>query len=188
MDTVTLDEMAKKYYPILNHIVKQNKKFYCFSNDVHIRLFFNENPAIVAKCNRANGIIDVNILAVNIAYQLENKPLIIEWYLLHEIRHLYQHFCTDLLLHDPLNCPDTNFAMRCKDNFDNYINPEDSNGNIDSQYCHQFIEFDAFVFSYSVMCLKYGELEYLRRSLPKALGEEFFYAVELFKQMLTNCI
>ena len=68
------------------------------------------------------------------------------------------------------------------------IKPEDAEGNINSQYCHQFVEFDAFVFSYSVMCLKYGELEYLSASLPKAFGEDFYHAVELCKQALNTCI
>ena len=188
MDTATLDKMAQKYYPLLNHIVQQNKHFYCFSGDVHIRLFFNENPAVVAIYNHATRVIDVNIWAVEVAYQLEKKPLFIEWYLLHEIRHMYQRFCMDLLLNDPTRCPDINFAIRCKDNFEHYIKPEDAEGNINSQYYHQFVEFDAFVFSYSVMCLKYGELEYLSASLPKAFGEDFYHAVELCKQALNTCI
>ena len=59
--------------------------------------------AIFASCNRKTNIITVNVAAVDFSFH-QNEPLHIEYFLLHEIRHIFQHMEIDDYKKDPERC------------------------------------------------------------------------------------
>ena len=165
MNPNTLKGLKTKYHPVIQEIIDDNKPFYQFENEVHWNFFHDDNIAVIAACDSAYNI-RVNIQAVVKAYEEFNQSLMIECYILHEIRHLFQRLCVqDLYYNDPpkLAIPQ---AQQWADEFDNYIKATD---NI-KLYYSQSIEFDAFSFSHAVMRYKYGNVGYIIP--PKFLVEQ----------------
>ena len=97
-----------------------------------------------------------------------------EFYILHEIRHLYQHIykCVS-------NSPK---AEQWAFEFSHYIKMYQSK----QGYYSQSIEFDAFAFSYAIMLYKYGKIEYI--SSPSFYDNNDLFSkavnrwIEYFKQ------
>ena len=181
MDSNTLEVLKTKYHPIIQKIIDGNKSFYQFENEVHWSFFHNDNVAVVAFCDSGFNI-QVNIQAVVKAYEELNQPLMIEYFILHEIRHLFQRFCIQDIHHkDPpkLAIPQ---AKQWANEFSNYIRATD---NVELYYS-QSIEFDAFSFSYAVMRYKYGKVEYILP--PKFLVEStpFFKVVQIWFNHFTD--
>ena len=136
---------------------------------------------MVALCDKGFNI-QINILAVVKAYEELNQPLMMELFILHEIRHLFQRFCVqDLYYNDPpkLAIPQ---AQQWANEFSNYIKATD---NIELYYS-QSIEFDAFSFSHAVMLYKYGNVEYVIP--PKFLDERtpFINVVQMWLKHFTD--
>ena len=164
MNSNTLESLKTKYHSVIQKIIDENEPFYQFENQVHWNFFHDNNVALVAFCDKGFNI-QINILAVVKAYEELNQPLMIELFILHEIRHLFQRCCIqDLYYNDPpkLAIPQ---AQQWANEFNNYIKATD---NIELYYS-QSIEFDAFSFSHAVMLYKYGNVEYIIP--PKYLDE-----------------
>ena len=142
--------LKRKYQPIIQKIVDDNKKFYGFSNHINWSFFSNEDIGLVAT-NTPKLELKINILAVDFAYTY-NEPTMIEFFILHEIRHIYQRFFAGLL--NTKDCPNVQLATIYKNEFANYCNIYQ---NRDIYYSQQ-IEFEAFIFSYSVIKYKYGNV------------------------------
>lgn len=156
MTSKILESLKTKYHSVIQKIIDENEPFYQFEIQVHWNFFHDDNVALVAFCDKGFNI-QINILAVVKAYEELNQPLMIELFILHEIRHLFQRFCVqDLYYNDPpkLAIPQ---AQQWANEFNNYIKATD---NIELYYS-QSIEFDAFSFSHAVMLYKYGNVEYI---------------------------
>ena len=147
-----MDNLKEIYKPVIQKIIDNNKKFYNFSNLVEWDFFENENIAIVGKC-QSDFKLYININSVHFAYSI-NEPLQIEYFLLHEIRHIYQkRLIYDYELKN-INKP---LADLWKKELQTYKNTEACINN----YYQQNIEFDAYSFSYAVMIYKYGNINYI---------------------------
>ena len=146
--------LENKFRPIIQKFIDDNKKFYGFENRINWGFFINEDVGLIAT-NNAKLELKVNIIAVDFAYK-NNQPLMIEYFILHEIRHIYQRYFASLLSSD--NCPNIPLAIQYKTEFENYCNIYQNR----EIYYTQQIEFEAFAFSYSVIKYKYGNIEYIR--------------------------
>jgi len=164
---INFEELKKKYTPIIDKLLIDNEKFYQFSNKTEWRFIQNEDKAIIAHCDN-NLVININI--VSIAYMEEVKqPHMLEYYLLHEIRHKYQRMCVNN------NQPVPTLEI-WRFEFKNYITMYQD---IDAYY-NQSIEFDAFAFSYAVMLYKYGKIDYINPPERLKADEQFNYSVQIY--------
>lgn len=143
-----IDALEVEYAPIIIDILNSNKKYFGFSNEIKWEFFVDECVANVAK--NTNYSLFINVLAVEHAYNI-SQPYIIELFVLHEIRHIYQKMSIDVGISSPL-------IEQWNYEFKNYIAPTPNNL---SAYYDQSIEFDAFCFSYSLMQFKYGKIDYI---------------------------
>ena len=82
------ERLQLQYSPIISDIMNSNVRFYRTNQTIRWGFGYNERVAIFAWCNRKTNIVTVNIAAVDFALQ-QNEPLDIEYFLLHEIRHIY---------------------------------------------------------------------------------------------------
>lgn len=119
-------------------------------------------------------------------YNIENlQPLHIEYFLLHEIRHIYQHLEIEDYRTDPSKCNSVELAREWSEEENNYVMALDKDGNENAEYFAQDMEMDAFAYSYAVMKYKYGEVEYLY--IPKAyINEEFDKIVAEWQETFKN--
>ena len=133
-----IDNLKTKYHPVIQEIIDRNKLFYQFEIEVHWNFFQDNNVAVVAVFD-SGCILRVNIIAVVKAYEELNQPLVIECFILHEIRHFFQRLCVqDLYYNDPqLASPQ---AKEWAYEFENYTKATDGV----ELYYSQLIEFDAF--------------------------------------------
>ena len=149
-----IEELKKKYTPIIQDIIDKNKKFYGFTNTVDWEFFYNEDVAIFGSSKKDLKLY-ININSVDFSYKL-NEQLHIEYFILHEIRHIYQRRCVLLLDYESEKCPNIEQAIMWKENFNNYKDMTNK-----EEYYFQSVEFDAFIFAYSVMIYKYGIVSYI---------------------------
>ena len=84
------ERLQQQYSSIISNIIKSNVRFYRTNQTIKWRFGYDERVAIFAWCDRKTNIVTVNIAAVDFSIQ-QNEPLNIEYFLLHEIRHIYQH-------------------------------------------------------------------------------------------------
>lgn len=150
MDYKTLEN---KFKPVIQHIIDDNKKFYGFNSPIYWNFFVDNDICLVATTT-SKLELKINIVSVEFAYK-NNEPLMVEFFILHEIRHIYQKYFTNLL--NTNKCPDTKLAKIYKYEFANYCNIYQNR----ECYYRQQIEFEAFTFSYSVIKYKYGEVNYI---------------------------
>ncbi len=145
----------EQFRPIIQNIIDSNKKFYCFNNKIEWDFFDNPNIAIMALIDK-DLKLNININSVIHAYDI-NEPLQIEYFILHEIRHIYQRRIVFEYQLNKNNCPNREFAQQCEYEFNHYINMNEDK----ERYYSQQIEHDAYLFSYSVMLYKYGKISYI---------------------------
>ncbi len=145
--------LESKFKPIIKKLINDNKKFYGFEKQINWNFFINEDIGLVAT-NNYKLELKVNILAVDYAYK-NKQPIMIEFFILHEIRHIYQRYFAYLLKTN--ECPNIPLAKQYNKEFSNYCNLYQNR----EIYYSQQIEFEAYVFSYSVIKYKYGHVDYI---------------------------
>ena len=174
LDKETFEYLQKRYSPIISNIINSNIKFYRTNQTIRWQFGFDERVAIFACCDRKTNIVTVNIAAVDFSFQ-QNEPLNIEYFLLHEIRHIYQHLEIGDYRDNPSKCNNIELAKKWAEEESNYISAIDKNGDENKGYFKQDMEMDAFAYAYAVMIYKYGEIPYLY--IPKAYENDEFYGI-----------
>ena len=150
------EKLKNKYKPIIQKYIDSNKKFYQFKRDIEWQYIEDKDDRKIASCNKRTLVISVNIVAVEFYMEQTNQPLTIEYFILHEIRHLFQYLC----IYDYKTNPNGGFVPQASlwaQEVDNYIDLLKDNFG----YYYQNIEFDAFCFSFAVMVYKYGIIDYI---------------------------
>lgn len=175
MNEQLFEELRIRYSPLITSIINDNVKYFRFRETIKWQFGFDERVAIVACCDRNTNILTINIGAVDFALRI-NEPLQIEYFLLHEIRHIYQHKEIADYTNDISACNNPELAKKWADEENNYVAAINQDGKENTDYFRQDLEFDAFAFAYAVMKYKYGDIPYI--SVPKAYGKEFFQVVE----------
>lgn len=172
MKTQLLNYLQNQYAPFVNNIIESNVRFYRMNQPIRWRFFFDERVAIVALCDKITNMVAVNIASVDFAFRQKNEPLTIEYFLLHEIRHIYQHLEIESYTKNPSLCSDSTLAKKWLDEESNYVKALNEDGIENKAYFAQDMEMDAFAFSYAVMLYKYGEIPYI--TAPKEYQNETF--------------
>lgn len=175
MDKQLFEELRIRYAPFITSIINDNVKYFRFRETIKWQFGFDERVAIVACCDRKTNILTINIGAVDFALRI-NEPLQIEYFLLHEIRHIYQHKEIADYKNNISACNNPELAKKWADEEEKYIAAVNRDGKENAEYYKQDLEFDAFAFAYAVMKYKYGEVPDI--SIPKAYGKEFLQVVE----------
>lgn len=165
-----LDKYRQFFSPMIKELLKDNSKFYRFNEPIKYSFFYNEDARIFATCDRNKNTVNVNINSLIIAYE-EKDFLTIEYYLLHEVRHIFQH----LIISDYLNnieiCIEKGIVKKWIKEENNYIKSCDDDGNENEEYFKQDIEMDAYAFAYAVIKYKYNKVDTLY--VPKIYGDDF---------------
>ena len=161
------DSLKDKYTPIIEKLLAENEKFYQFPGKTEWRFVQNKDRAIIAYCDKYL-VININIVAIEYMEEVK-QPLILEYYILHEIRHKYQRMC--VRNNEPIPP-----VGKWRYEFENYVN---MNQSIDAYYS-QSIEFDAFAFSYAVMLYKYGKIDYINPPERLKADKLFNFSVQKY--------
>ena len=171
-----LEQLKSKYEPIIQQIIDNNSIFFRFEAPVRWEFFEDPNMANHAYTN--NFMIKVNIFFVDFAYTVKNEPLQIEYFILHEIRHLYQRLA--ILSYKKQSILIDHQIERWISELENYNSPKKSL----AEYYEQQMEFDAFAFSYSVMLFKYGPVPYIQppQFYIENYPDEFKFAIDKYLQ------
>ena len=168
------DNLAGTYAPIISRIIDQNFKFYRTNQTIKWQFGFDEHVAIFASCNKNTNVITVNIAAVDFSFQ-RKEPLHIEYFLLHEIRHVFQHMEIEDYKKDPTRCVNIELAEKWAKEEENYVTALDESDQVNAEYFNQDMELDAFAYSYAVMKYKYGTIPYLY--IPRVYQNSIFDAI-----------
>ena len=175
MDNQLLEALSIKYAPIITNIINENVKFFRFRETIKWQFGFDERVAIFACCDRKTKILTINIAAVDFALRI-NEPLHIEYFVLHEIRHIYQYMEIDDYINNSSDCNNAELAQKWAKEVERYAPAINKEGNENPEYYKQDLEFDAFAFAFAVMKYKYGDIPYIQK--PTKYGEEFDETVE----------
>lgn len=175
--------LCQKYSMYISNIINSNVKFYRINQTIKWQFGYDERVAIFACFSRKTKVITINIAAVDFSFQ-QNEPLHIEYFLLHEIRHIYQYSEIEDYKTNSSRCNNVALAKKWSEEESNYVTALDKDGNENTEYFMQDMEMDAFAYSYAVMKYKYGEVEYLY--IPKVYRNEIFEKIvdewqEIFK-------
>lgn len=165
------NELEYRYLPIVRSIISSNQRFFKLDKQINWSFMYDDRVALVAHYNNKTKKIIVNIAAVDFAFQ-KNEPLHIEYFLLHEMRHMYQYTEIEKYKANPEKCNNIEIAKKWSDEEYNYVPPLDKEGNQNDDYFEQDMEMDAVAYAYAVMIYKYGCVEYL--CVPKAYKNEKF--------------
>lgn len=161
----------KAFTPVIKKIIEGNVRFYRYRETIKWTFDYDEDASIMATCNRKTNVITVNLKSVIISYNLDDLKNV-EYYLLHEIRHVFQHSIIKDYK-DGLDIPiDDEIVKKWINEGNNYIKPHDENGNENPKYFLQDSEMDAYAFSYSVMKYKYKNTSNLY--VPPVYGNDFY--------------
>ena len=177
MDESELKLLSTSYASIINSLIEQDAKFFMFKETIKWAFNYGEESAVIAAVGNDN-VIHINLFSVMNHYM--NKDLYtVEYFLLHEIRHIFQH----LIIDDYQNGREVPFDSKLveqwifEDNKENYIKALDENGNENDGYFKQDIEIDAYAFSLAVMKYKYDEKLIRHLYVPHQFGDAFWNIV-----------
>ena len=174
MDKTEFDLYCKAYSSFIADLINNNKKFYRSTRTIKWTFGYDEDCSIMATCNRNTNMITINIMSVMRAY-LERDYKVIEYFLLHEIRHAFQNE----MIADYKNGADIPITKEIVKQWiyenDHYIKSLDDNGKENPLYFSQDIEIDAYAYSYAVMIYKYGTVDLY---VPPAYGSDFYETVD----------
>lgn len=141
----------------------------------------------MATCDRNNNLIKINLFSVIKAYK-EKLLIIVEYFVVHEIRHIFQNI--KIKEHKAGICNDINSNLVEKWIYENehYEKVLDINNNENPKYFMQNCFIDAYAFSYALMKHKYKDVSCLY--VPQYYGAEFCnivnYWLEYFKNEIEN--
>ena len=149
--------LSKEYSQIVADIINDNVRFYRFIEKIKWCFGYDENTAIIANCNRSTNIITLNLKAFMDLYFAKDL-LTIEYFLLHEIRHVFQHSSIKEYKDGKEISVGEDLIKTWIEESDNYTTACDENGNEREEYFAQDLEMDAYAFSYAVMKYKYDDV------------------------------
>ena len=162
--------LEERFKPFVQKIIDDNKRFYQFNNEIKWGFFVNQDKSVIASIN-AICELKINIVAVLHAFKID-QLIMIEFFILHEIRHIYQR------LYINSNESNKELAEKYKYEFENYCSPQQNL----KEYYSQQIEFEAYIFSYSVIIYKYGKINYI--SYPDFYDEQDINVKEYVKKWI----
>ena len=187
MEKEEFEKLSKQYSSLVKDLIEDNFLYTNINERIKWTFGWDDNPAITATVSRGTNIISVNVVFVDRAYR-ENRVFDIEYFLLHEMRHIYQHIQIQKYKSKEHTIGEA-FILKWIEEGKNYIKSLDENGNENPDYYKQDCELDAYAFSYAVMSYKYSRkynpLLFVPEIYKHELKEEFDSAVSEFLGVLT---
>lgn len=177
MDKNELKMRSELYAPIIKNIIEKDVKFFMFKQTVKWAFNYGEESSIIAVVGKDN-IVEINLFSV-MSYYMVGDLYTVEYFLLHEIRHVFQN----LIIEDYKNGEEVPFCKELVEQWifegdpKNYIKALDKDGNENEGYFKQDIEIDAYAFSLAVMKHKYKEDEIKHLYVPHQFGDDFWLIV-----------
>lgn len=165
----TFKHYNELFSPMIKKIIDSNVKFYGFKETVRWCFVENKDISIFATCGNDN-IIYVNLLAVIDSYSIGDIRQI-EYFLLHEIRHIFQNIMINDFLSGKMTVVGSELVRIWINEKEKYQRAVDDSGNENPNYFKQDLEMDAYAFSLAVMKYKYGDVSNL--FIPSSYGSEF---------------
>lgn len=178
MNEKTFKKLCEKYSQMITKIINDNAQFYFFNQTIKWKFVYDENIKLFANCSIKTNILSVNVAAIDNSFK-SKEFLVIEYFLLHEIRHIYQHIEISKYNQNPALCNCKNLAKKWLNEEKNYSPAIDNNGNENTNYFEQDIELDAYAFAYAVLKYKYKDIPYYI-FVPQINKEKFEKIVEEF--------
>lgn len=169
-----IDYCNLHYSSLIQKLIEDNHKFFMFEKTIEWCFWYDDNAAIVATCGRKDNIIRINSLSILMAIRGDDLRTI-EYYLLHEIRHIFQHLVIADYLANKNVSVDECIIKLWIDESSHYVKAIDKNGNENPRYFEQDSELDAYAFSYAVMKYKYKDTATLY--LPKVYSNDHFESI-----------
>ena len=121
MNENELKILSKSYAPIIKSLIEKDAKFFMFKETIKWCFNYGEESEVMAAVGNDN-IVHINLFSV-MNYYLSGDLYTIEYFLLHEIRHIFQH----LIIEDYRNGKEVSFDSKLieqwifEDNKENYI-------------------------------------------------------------------
>ena len=165
------NQLTKRYSPLIKWLIESNQIYTNIDKTIKWCFAWDENLAITAAVDRKTNIISINVLFVDDAYK-NNKIFEIEYFLLHEMRHIYQHNQIELYNNNEQTV-DSRYIEHWIKEGQNYIKSLDESGNENIEYFKQDCELDAYAFSYAAMHHKY-----------RGIYDSFLFIPEIYKNEL----
>lgn len=182
MDETIFNKLSEQYSQLISKLINANSIYTNIDETIKWTFAWDENPAITGAVSREINVMSINVVFVDKAYK-DNRIFDIEYFLLHELRHIYQHIQIEKYSVNK-NTIDPVFILRWIEEGKNYIKALDENGNENPNYFKQDCEFDAYAFSYAVMSYKYSRkfnsLLFIPNIYKNELKAEFDAAVNVF--------
>lgn len=190
MNKELFDELTKKYASSIKELIDSNVVFTNIDTTIKYTFSWNDNITITASVDRKTNVMSINIAFVDRAYK-DNRVFEIEYFLLHEMRHIYQHIQIAKYYRGE-HSVDSLYIKRWIKEGKNYIKSIDKNGKLNIDYFKQDSELDAYAFSYAAMKYKYNskydsEL-YVPPIYKEELKEEFEMIVNDFMNFFTSSL
>lgn len=183
-----IKQLTTKYSPLVKWLFESNQIYTNIDETIRWFLVWDDNTAITAAVNRKTNIIRVNLAFINEAYN-SNRIYDIEHFLLHEMRHVYQHIQIKKSENKENTVGDKYIERWIKEG-SSYISSVDKEGKENIDYFKQDCELDAYAFSFAIMHIKYhgmyDSLLYMPEIYKNELKEEFDSAVKDFLETYSN--
>lgn len=168
-------QLSAKYSPLVKWLFESNQIYTNIDKTIRWCLVWDDNTAITAAVNRETNVISINLAFINEAYN-SNRIYDIEHFLLHEMRHVYQHIQIKKYKNKENTIGDEYIERWIKEG-SSYISSVDKEGKENIDYFKQDCELDAYAFSFAIMHIKYhgmyDSLLYMPEIYKTELKEEF---------------
>ena len=176
------DALSKQYFALIEKIIAENIKYTNIDRTIQWCFVAHTSPEITATVNRKTNLLSVNIAFIDKEFK-ENRIYVIEYFLLHEMRHISQHIEIEKYKTGD-NTISPLFIKRWINEGENYERALDEQGRENPNYPKQDNELDAYAFAYAVMHYKYqgmyDSLLYIPKIYNNELKENFYSAVNDF--------
>ena len=171
MEKEVFKKLSEKYSPLIKWLIESNQIYTSVDKTIKWRFAWDENLAMTAAVDRKTNVLSVNALFVDDAYK-NNRIFEIEYFLLHEMRHIYQHIQI-AKYKDGKNDVGSQYIEKWIKENENYEQSVDKAGIENINYPKQDCELDAYAFAYTVMHCKYH-----------GMYDSFLYVPEIYKNEL----
>ncbi len=183
------NELQKKYSPLVNNFIRSNYAYIGITEKIRWGFVWDDNVSITGATSRETNLISVNLAYVDQAYSI-NKPYDVEHFLIHEMRHVFQHIQIKDYKDGNETIVDPKLIELWMQETENYIPSVNKEGGVNDGYFKQDTEMDAYAFSFAVMHHKYegkyDRLLYMPPIYESELKEEFDSIVKEFLESFDN--